>query len=93
MTSRDFCYWLQGLFELKGHVDGDGFDADQVRTIQAHLAMVFAHEIDPSHGSPEHLDELRRLHEQGKKAEPEGASGERVVHHHHGCSHDIRLMC
>ena len=25
--------------------------------------MVFRHEIDPSHGSPDHIEELRKIHE------------------------------
>lgn len=45
MTSRDFCYWLQGLFEL-GYPNS--LDAHQVRLIKKHLNMVFYHEIDPS---------------------------------------------
>lgn len=45
MTSRDFCYWLQGLFELGCP---DSLDAHQVRLIKKHLNMVFYHEIDPS---------------------------------------------
>lgn len=44
MRSRDFCYWLQGFFEL---VHTKSLDADQTQKIRAHLAMVFAHEIDP----------------------------------------------
>ncbi len=46
MTSRDFCYWLQGAFEL--HDDLDYFGPGQIHTIRKHLNMVFIHEIDPS---------------------------------------------
>jgi hypothetical protein len=45
MTSRDFCYWLQGYFELQR---GEGFTVAQSATIRRQLAMVFKHEIDPS---------------------------------------------
>lgn len=45
MTSRDFCYWLQGLFELS---DPKTLDERQVDLIKRHLNMVFIHEIDPS---------------------------------------------
>lgn len=45
MKSRDFCYWLQGYFELSSK---DGLTKEQVDIIRAHLAMVFIHEIDPS---------------------------------------------
>ena len=45
MKSRDFCYWLQGYFELANptHIDGATLMA-----IRNHLNMVFIHEIDPS---------------------------------------------
>ncbi len=45
MTSRDFCYWLQGVFEVGKPT---AFDAQQTKLIRDHLAMVFIHEIDPS---------------------------------------------
>lgn len=51
MTSRDFCYWLQGYLEIQAArpqpANGVGLTAEQVAVIQAHLAMVFVHEIDP----------------------------------------------
>ncbi len=49
MTSRDFCYWMQGAIELNGSTS---FNADQVKVIQDHLNMVFIHEIDPSIPDP-----------------------------------------
>jgi hypothetical protein len=45
MKSRDFCYWLQGLFELQ---NPKALDEKQTDLIRAHLQMVFIHEIDPS---------------------------------------------
>ena len=45
MKSRDFCYWLQGLFELQ---NPKALDEKQTDLIRAHLHMVFIHEIDPS---------------------------------------------
>ena len=45
MKSRDFCYWLQGLFELQ---NPKVLDEKQTDLIRAHLHMVFIHEIDPS---------------------------------------------
>lgn len=59
MTSRDFCYWLQGLFELG---DVKSLDARQTDLVKRHLAMVFKHEIDPSAGSAEHQAELSAIH-------------------------------
>ena len=45
MTSRDFCYWLQGHLELTNptHISGRALDS-----IKKHLSMVFLHEIDAS---------------------------------------------
>lgn len=72
MTSRDFCYWLQGFFEIEAEgkarpnkmtpVEDPGLNAMQVSMIRRHLAMVFIHEIDPSHGPQEHQDELNAVH-------------------------------
>lgn len=45
MTSRDFCYWLQGFFEV---AEPSILSEGQINKIKAHLAMVFEHEIDPS---------------------------------------------
>lgn len=45
MKSRDFCYWLQGFFELtEGQVEAT---EEQTQKIKNHLNMVFAHEITP----------------------------------------------
>jgi hypothetical protein len=46
MKSRDFCYWLQGFFELTECPHG--LSTDRTETIKRHLALVFEHEIDPS---------------------------------------------
>jgi hypothetical protein len=42
VQSRDFCFWLQGFFELSDHVDR--ITHEQARVIKRHLDMVFAHE-------------------------------------------------
>ena len=78
MKSRDFCYWLQGLFEL---AEPSTLDEKQVQTIRNHLNMVFYHEIDPSYGGKEVQDALNNLHS-GNVARPfsdltEGLSPER----------------
>jgi hypothetical protein len=59
MTSRDFCYWLQGYFEISG---ATAINAAQVDAIKKHLALVFAHEIDPSAGPKEYQDHLNAIH-------------------------------
>lgn len=47
MTSKDFCYWLQGFFELSE--PNKALTPEQVKTIKNHLKLVFLHEIDPSY--------------------------------------------
>lgn len=47
MTSRDFCYWLQGALEL---CSPQGLTVDQLELVKLHLSLVFVHEIDPSFG-------------------------------------------
>lgn len=63
MTSRDFCYWLQGYFEIHDNAENIGLNARQASVIKAHLSMAFKHEIDPSMGSPEHQAELQKIHD------------------------------
>jgi len=63
MTARDFCYWLQGYFELTGF---DTLNEVQVKQVKAHLGMVFRHEIDPSFGPPVVVAELTKIHESSK---------------------------
>ena len=60
MTSRDFCYWLQGFFELNPGVDL--ITTKQAELIKRHLALVFKHEIDPSYGDQKHQQELNKIH-------------------------------
>lgn len=64
MTSRDFCYWLQGYFELQPNAPREthALKPEQVMLIKAHLNMVFEHEIDPSMGDEKHQDALDFLH-------------------------------
>lgn len=57
MTSRDFCYWLQGYFELTDDVGS--ISANRAVVIKKHLALVFKHEIDPSFAD---IDELKQIH-------------------------------
>ncbi len=79
MTSRDFCYWLQGFFELTaaGKRPEDGSLTNvQGDMIRQHLALVFKHEIDPSAGPPEHQAALNEIHKPARKPIPHvGGSG------------------
>lgn len=58
MKSVEFCYWLQGLFELG---KPESLSVEQTQLVKKHLAMVFKHEIDPSY--PVHQQKkLNELH-------------------------------
>ncbi len=63
MTSRDFCYWLQGKLEIDGQPLA--LTAEQVGVIQKHLALVFKHEIDPSYGDEKQQKLLNEIHQGG----------------------------
>lgn len=62
MTPTNFCYWLQGYFELHGKIGPEGLSQSQADLIQKHLSMVFEHSIDPAAGSVEHQQRLSDLH-------------------------------
>lgn len=63
MTSRDFCFWLQGYFELARQPgDASPLHHTQIDVIKAHLALVFKHEIDPSMGDAKHQADLNATH-------------------------------
>lgn len=38
MTSRDFCYWLQGFFEISGKTE---LTPEQTKMVEKHLHYVF----------------------------------------------------
>jgi hypothetical protein len=59
MTSRDFCFWLQGYFEL---TKDEGLTNEQVELVRRHLDLVFKHEIDPSMGPKKHQEALDAIH-------------------------------
>ena len=44
MNAIDFCYWLQGHFELNPDIS---MTPEQTKLIKNHLNLVFKHEIDP----------------------------------------------
>lgn len=65
MTSRDFCYWLQGFLELRKEDDSvnkASLTPAQLECVQKHLALVFKHEIAPSMGPTKHQDALNKIH-------------------------------
>lgn len=67
MKSRDFCYWLQGFFELNAadvrqNQSSPELTNKQVEVIRNHLNLVFAHEIDPEMGDQGKQAELNEIH-------------------------------
>jgi len=74
MTSRDFCYWLQGYIELATAGQRlTNLNPAQLDCVAKHLAMVFVHEIDPSF--PDELqDVLNKIH-LGKPEKSNGWDG------------------
>ncbi len=68
MTSRDFCYWLQGYLELANEADEPKpLTPKQMQAISNHLGLVFKHEIDPSMGPPAHQADLDAIHNASKE--------------------------
>jgi hypothetical protein len=59
MKSVEFCYWLQGFFELSE--TSEGLIARQADLIKRHLNMVFVHEIDASYPA-EQQEKLNGIH-------------------------------
>lgn len=51
MQARDFCFWLQGLFEVGDPVS---LNADQVNLIKTHLSLVFKHDVSIKPKEMEH---------------------------------------
>lgn len=56
MSPRDFCYWLQGLFELG---EPATLDVRQTELVRRHLALVFKHSID----APDPSGVLQAIHD------------------------------
>jgi hypothetical protein len=72
MTSRDFCYWLQGMFELGKPVQ---LTVEQTELVRRHLNMVFIHEIDPSMGDEKKQAALNNAHMQTHSPYDAGQGG------------------
>lgn len=72
MTSRDFCYWLQGFYEINGV---GPMTADQSALVARHLAMVFVHEIDPSFGADNKALDAIHNTPAAKTKKPKGPKG------------------
>ena len=61
MNSIDFCFWLQGYFEL---ASPELLAEKQLSCVKSHLNLVFKHEIDPLRDSVSTLSpvELSNIH-------------------------------
>lgn len=44
LTSRDFCFWLQGFFEMREDKNAPLVEW-QIKMIQDHLNLMFKHEV------------------------------------------------
>ncbi len=62
MTPQNFCYWLQGFFEITG-TDVKTLNEKQINMIKSHLRLVFRDSIDPSMGNQEHQNNLNAIHQ------------------------------
>ena len=71
MKSTEFCYWLQGFFEISNADDPSmkPLTSSQVEMIQRHLNLVFIHEIDPSYPKGQQ-SELNAAHNGTKISQP-----------------------
>ncbi len=66
MKSVEFCYWLQGFFELVGADENTTLSPVQTTSIRNHLALVFRHEIDPSYSAdPKVQADMQVIHDGG----------------------------
>ena len=61
MRSVEFCFWLQGFFELS---ESEQLTPRQVEIIKNHLKLVFYHDIDPSYSNnPEVQEVMQAIHD------------------------------
>lgn len=82
MNATEFCYWLQGYFEIaaSGEQKEIALTPAQVAIVRNHLALAFKHDIDPKAGPPEYQQELQDLHDGNPLSpswnRPSGPNGE-----------------
>jgi hypothetical protein len=66
MKAVEFCYWLQGLFEVG---EPTSLSEKQTDLIKRHLNMVFVHDIDPSYPEGQQA-KLKELHAPNSHLKP-----------------------
>lgn len=102
MKAHEFCYWLQGFFELTedakqfdnagNAIEKKGLSAEQTEKVKQHLAMVFIHDIDPKYPAKEQsaLNTAHAGHSPNQIFKPQSQVN-------HGgapqCSHDVKFRC
>lgn len=59
MKADNFCYWLQGFFEISKPTD---LDAESLEIIKRHLAMVFYTDLDNKFPKEQQV-KLQALHD------------------------------
>ena len=65
MKAAEFCYWIQGFFELS---ESEQLTPRQVEIIKNHLKLVFYHDIDPSYSEdPAVQEEMQAIHDGSPK--------------------------
>lgn len=82
MNSIDFCYWLQGYFEINGEVAE--ITQEQAQIIQNHLHLVFKHEIDDMYKGDK--VELQNIHDGKVKLKPSNTNFDPL-------GNDVLLRC
>lgn len=53
MKPDQFCYWLQGFFEISDPVE---LDYEEIKQIKNHLNLVFTHYLDPESNAETNVD-------------------------------------
>lgn len=74
MTPANFCYWLQGFFEIAENSETKDIQLTQkqIDVIRAHLNLVFFHVIDPENlkdKTPEDKAKYQKIHDGSKSCE------------------------
>ena len=77
MQASEFCYWLQGFFEIRESGSPvKELTGGQVETIQRHLSLVFVHDLDPKQVAAK----LQAIHDGEKPAQIGGTAADGTVY-------------
>ena len=63
MNRVNFCYWLQGYFEI---ANPKGISKEELKMIKSHLQLTFKNDIDLEYGDKSHQKKLSELHWEGR---------------------------